>query len=109
MTTESALSLPLRIAGEEVSTGDWFEVRSPQDGHLLARVARAGGAQVERALACAVEGFAQARLLPAHRRAEMLRAIFEGVAAQRSRFVETIIAEAGKPRRFAEAEVDRGP
>jgi acyl-CoA reductase-like NAD-dependent aldehyde dehydrogenase len=108
MATESVLSLPLRIAGEEVSTGDWFEVRSPQDGRLLARVARAGGAQVERALACAVEGFAQARLLPAHRRAEMLRAIFEGVAAQRSRFVETIIAEAGKPRRFAEAEVDRG-
>jgi hypothetical protein len=33
---------PLRIAGEEVATGDWFEVRSPWSGELLSRVARAG-------------------------------------------------------------------
>jgi len=106
--SETIPSLPLRIGGEEVSTGDWFEVRSPQNGRVLARVARAGSAQIERALTCAVEGFAQTRLLPAHRRADVLRAIFDGVAAERSRFIETIIAEAGKPRRFAEAEVDRG-
>src|SRR5260370_25781627 len=107
--SETVPSLPLRIGGEEVSTGDWFEVHSPQDGRLLAQVARAGSAQIERALACAVEGFAQTRLLPAHRRADVLRAIFDGVAAERSRFIETIVAEAGKPRRFAEGDVDRGP
>jgi len=82
---QSFRELPLRIGGEEVTAGDWFEVHSPQDGRLLARVARAGGAQVERALACAVEGFAQTRALPAYRRAEVLRAIFDGVAAERSR------------------------
>ena len=38
--------LPLRIAGGETATGAWIEVRSPQSGELLARVAKAGPAEV---------------------------------------------------------------
>jgi len=103
-----APDLPLRICGEEVSTGRWFEVRSPQSGTLLARASRAGREEVERAIAGASEAFGETRRLPAHRRAEILRSIAESLSERRKEFVETIIAEAGKPRRFAEAEVNRG-
>jgi acyl-CoA reductase-like NAD-dependent aldehyde dehydrogenase len=99
--------LPLRIAGDEVETGDWIEVRSPQSGGLLARVARAGAAEVERAIAAADRAFLETRALPSHQRAAVLRDIGGDLAARRAEYVETIIGEAGKPRRYAEAEVDR--
>ena len=102
------MDLPLRICGEEVVTGDWFEVRSPQSGELLARVAKAGPGEIDRAIGGAAEGFGETRRLPAHRRADVLRAIGEQVRRRRADYVSAIVAEAGKPRRYAEAEVERG-
>ena len=99
--------LPLRIGGEEVATGDWIEVRSPQSGELLARVARAGPAEIERAIAAAFRSFAETRRMPAHRRASILRSMEESLSRRRVEYVDTIVAEAGKPRRYAEAEVGR--
>jgi acyl-CoA reductase-like NAD-dependent aldehyde dehydrogenase len=99
--------LPLRIAGREAATGHWIEVRSPQSGELLARVARAGPAEVEQALAEAAEGFRETRALPGHRRAEILRAVAAFLTARRAEAVDTIVAEAGKPVRFAAGEVSR--
>jgi len=104
----AAPDLPLRIGGEEVATGDWIEVRSPQSGALLARVARAGPPEIERAIAAADRAFGATRKLPAHRRAAVLRSIEASVAARRGDYTDTIVAEAGKPRQYAAAEVDRG-
>jgi acyl-CoA reductase-like NAD-dependent aldehyde dehydrogenase len=100
--------LPLRIGGEEVTTGDWISVHSSWSGGLVARVAKAGPREIERAIASASAGFAETRLLPAHRRAEILRRVRGEVETRRKEFVQTIVDEAGKPRRFAEAEVERG-
>ncbi|MEP6800522.1 MAG: aldehyde dehydrogenase family protein [Acidobacteriota bacterium] len=99
--------LPLRIAGEEITTGDWIEVRSPQSGALLGRVARAGAGEVEAAISAAERSFPETRRIPAYRRAAILRSVEEDLVSRRGEYVETIIAEAGKPRRYAEAEVDR--
>jgi glyceraldehyde-3-phosphate dehydrogenase (NADP+) len=99
---------PLRIAGEEVTTVDWIEVHSPWSGDLFARVAKAGAPEIERAIAAAAAGFEETRLLPAYRRAEILRRLRGEVEARRAEFVDTIVAEAGKPRRYADAEVERG-
>jgi len=104
----AAVDLPLRICGEEVSTGEWIEVRSPQTGEPLGRAAKAGPEEVERAIAGAEESFRETRGMPAYRRAEVLRAIASDVEAQGSRYVDTIVGEAGKPRQYAEAEVARG-
>ncbi|HET7453878.1 MAG TPA: aldehyde dehydrogenase family protein, partial [Thermoanaerobaculia bacterium] len=41
------------------------------------------------------------------KRAEALRAIAAGIGRRRSEFAEAIVAEAGKPIRYAEGEVDR--
>ena len=99
--------LPLRIAGQEVSTGDWIEVRSPHSGQTLGRVARAGVPEVDRAIDAAHRSFAETRRLPSHRRAAVLRAIEADIESRRGEYVETIVSEAGKPRRYAAAEVDR--
>jgi len=101
-------SLPLRIAGVEVTTGEWIDVRSPWSGELFARAAKAGPPEIERAIAQAAAGFEETRLLPAHRRAEILRLLAEELARVRAELRDTIVAEAGKPRRYAEAEVERG-
>jgi acyl-CoA reductase-like NAD-dependent aldehyde dehydrogenase len=82
-------------------------VRSPWSGDLVARVAKAGAPEIERAIAAAAAGFEETRLLPAHRRAEILRRVRGEVEARRAEFVDTIVAEAGKPRRYADAEVER--
>ena len=104
----TAPDLALRICGEELTTGEWIEVRSPQTGELLGRAAKAGAPEVERAIAGAAESFPETRRMPAHRRAEILRAIAADVGALRSRYADTIVGEAGKPRQYAEAEVARG-
>ena len=103
-----ARSLPLRIAGEEVTTGEWIDVRSPWSGELVARAAKAGPPEIELAIARAAAGYEETRRLPAHRRAEILRRLGEELARVRSELSDTIVAEAGKPRRYAEAEVERG-
>lgn len=100
--------IPLSIGGTEVATGQWFEVRSPFSGEPLARVAKAGPEEIERALAAAASGFEESRRLPGHRRADILRAIREALERRRAEVVATIVAEAGKPVRFAEAEFERG-
>ncbi|MFN2386531.1 MAG: aldehyde dehydrogenase family protein [Thermoanaerobaculia bacterium] len=99
--------LPLRIGGEEIATGDWIEVRSPQSGELLGRAARARPAEIEKAIAAAAGGAAESRALPGHRRAEILRSIGRHLADRRDELISTIVAEAGKPRAHAEAEVGR--
>jgi glyceraldehyde-3-phosphate dehydrogenase (NADP+) len=103
-----APSLPLRIAGAEVTTGEWIDVRSPWSDALVARAAKAGPPEIERAIARAAAGFEETRRLPAHRRAEILRRLGGELARVRGELADTIVAEAGKPRRYAEAEVERG-
>ena len=83
-------------------------MRSSWSGDLVARVAKAGPAEIERAIASAAAGFEETRLLPAYRRSEILRRVRGEVEARRAEFVQTIVDEAGKPRRYAEAEVERG-
>ena len=108
MTTERPPELPLRIGGDEVVTGNWIEVRSPWSGELLGRVAKAGPAEVERAIAAAAAGFEETRALPGHRRAEILRSIRDALERRKEEVARAIVAEAGKPVRFAQAEVERG-
>jgi len=91
-----------------VTTGSWIEVHSPWSGELLARVAKAGPTEVERAIAAASEGFEETRALPAYRRAEILRRLFDELEARRGELTAAIVGEAGKPVRYATAEVERG-
>ncbi|HEY6065179.1 MAG TPA: aldehyde dehydrogenase family protein, partial [Thermoanaerobaculia bacterium] len=104
----SARDLPLRIGGREVTTGQWIDVRSPWSGELLGRVAKAGPPEIEGAIATSAAGFEETRALPAYRRAEILRRLRDELEKMRGELVATIVGEAGKPLRYATAEVERG-
>ena len=68
---------------------------------------RAGPAEVERAIAGAVEAFETTRHLASWQREEILKKIAAGIAAQRDELAEAIALEAGKPIKIARVEVDR--
>ena len=95
------------LGGESVESGETYEVRSPYDGAAVAVVHRAGPAEIERAIAGAVEAFEQTRKLPSWRREQVLEAVAAGIAARSEELARTIALEAGKPIRTARIEVDR--
>ena len=95
------------LGGEDVETDESYEIRSPYDGTPLAVVHRAGPAEVERAIADAVDAFDTTRRLPSWRREQVLEAVAAGIAAAREELARTIALEAGKPIRTARVEVDR--
>jgi len=97
----------LLIGGEWVETGRRLEVVNPYDESVVARVPVAGETEVEAAVAAAEAGFGAMRTLPAHARASILNRCADLVDARAAELATLIIAEAGKPRRYAEAEVSR--
>lgn len=82
-------------------------IRNPATGHPVGRVAVSGPREVARAAAAVTGAFARTAALPAHVRADVLRRVADGIARRRKTFVARIVREAGKPVRYAEAEVDR--
>jgi len=100
-TTERAIL----IGGKWVETGDWLEVRSPYDGTLVRRVAKAGAGETEQALDAAETAMREP--LPAHRRAAILDGVAHLLEERADEAARTISAEAGKPMKAARVEVAR--
>lgn len=98
---------PLYINGRHVASGNTHAVNSPWDGTHLAEVCVADGAQVEEAVATAHAAFQTTRKMTADARAVILENIALLIAERRADFISTIVAEAGKPVTFAEAETER--
>ncbi len=95
------------IGGEWRGSNDVMEVRFPYDGSLVDAVSMASPADMEDAMAAAVEGYEITRKLPSHRRSEILTNM---AALLRERFeevVETMILEGGKNRKTAVGETAR--
>ncbi|MBK9383734.1 MAG: aldehyde dehydrogenase family protein [Planctomycetes bacterium] len=97
----------LRIGGERRRGVATDLVRSPYDGRDLGSVHRADREHLEAALACAERGFREMRALPVHRRAAILANVAQGLRTRVEELARSIAAEAGKPLRFARAEVSR--
>ncbi len=95
------------VAGKWVDTETRMPVYNPFNGAVIAEVATAGTAEIESALAAAETGAEEMRLLPAHQRAKILARAAELLEQKKEDFVATVVAEAGKPRRYAEIEVNR--
>ncbi len=74
----------------------------------IATLQLADSTQMEEALQASVEGFETLRHWSAGKRAEHLQKLRDALAKNADAFVELIIAEAGKPRKYAEVEVARG-
>src|SRR5215213_2751234 len=95
----------LLIGGDWLETGDWLEVRSPYSGELVGRVAKAGAADVRRAIDAAEAAMREP--LPAHKRAEILVRVAGYLGRRHEEVARTISAEAGKPLKAAKVEAAR--
>ena len=98
---------PLYIHGRHVDSGTSHAVTNPWNGARLADVCLADAALVEEAVASAHSAFQGTRKMTADARAAILEDIARLISERREDFVSTIIAEAGKPVTFAEAETER--
>lgn len=95
------------VAGEWISNGQRVGIHSPYDGREIGITQLADRKHLERAIASAVEAFAETRELPSFKRKAILLKVAEGIRAQADTFVRLMVLEAGKPVQAARAEVDR--
>jgi len=96
------------VAGEWVEgEADVIEDKNPYNGETIALVRRASPRQMERAIDAAAEAFKSYRKRPAYRRADMLRAVSQKIAARQEELARIIALEVAKPIRTARAEVAR--
>ena len=97
----------LLIANEWLSPSRTLPVINPYTGAEIALVPLGDAATVDAAITAAHAAFPRVRSTPAHLRTALLLKVAAGIDARRVEFAETIVAEAGKPIVFAEAEVSR--
>lgn len=101
------LSFPLRVAGKMVPDVETATVRAPWSGEPLGQIGVAGEAQAERAIVHAAALFPESRRLPSYEKKRLLRAVADGVRAERAVLAGLLSEECGKPIRLAEGEVSR--
>jgi acyl-CoA reductase-like NAD-dependent aldehyde dehydrogenase len=108
MATETveATDHKLLVAGEWQESGEWSEVQSPYDGHLVGRVAVGDAAIVAGAIEAAHEAFRSGGF-PQHERAATLDRAAELVGERVEDLARTISEEAGKPIKTATVEAQR--
>jgi aldehyde dehydrogenase (NAD+) len=103
--------LGLKANNLGVFAGDWFgdgpaiEKISPIDGSVLARVATASHADVERAIGAAHRAFPAWRDMPAPRRGELIRRLGEALRDHKRDLGRLVSLEAGKIVAEGEGEV----
>ena len=95
------------MCGKEWTDGDVLEVRSPWDQGLVGRATVATRADARQAVNHAAAVMRRTRALPRWKRREILEDVAAALIAQKDRFAQLIVAEAGKPVRLARTEVDR--
>ncbi|HZB04073.1 MAG TPA: aldehyde dehydrogenase family protein [Actinomycetota bacterium] len=99
---------PYLVAGQRRPGDDSFDVTSPYDGHVVARVGSPSDADVEEAVSRASETFeTESRNLPVHARAEALMHISRRLQERGDEVAETIAREGGKPLKWSKVEAAR--
>jgi RHH-type proline utilization regulon transcriptional repressor/proline dehydrogenase/delta 1-pyrroline-5-carboxylate dehydrogenase len=99
-------TVPLIIGGERIETSASDEVRPPADPALLmALVARAGRAEVERAVVSAKRSLEAWANEPPQERAGLLRRAADLLEERRYEFAATMVFESAKPWREADGDV----
>jgi acyl-CoA reductase-like NAD-dependent aldehyde dehydrogenase len=108
MSTETAQATDRKLlaSGQWTESGEWAEVQSPWDGHLVGRVAVGDVATVERAIETAHEAFRSVDF-PQHERAAVLDRAAELAGERVEDLARTIAEEAGKPIKTATVEAQR--
>jgi acyl-CoA reductase-like NAD-dependent aldehyde dehydrogenase len=98
----------LLIANEWVDAAETITVRSPHTGEVVGEVAKAGPAEMERAVQAAVRGFEETKKLSSIKRSEILTRAAAGLAKRKEEMARTITSENAKTIKLSRGEVDRG-
>ncbi len=108
MTTEvRAPSVPIYLAGEFVEAGAPLEVRNPATDEIVATTFQAGAAELDRAVAAAVEAFERTRHLASYERRDALAHVAACIERDADELAVLLTRESGKPIRDARGEVAR--
>lgn len=94
-------------AGRFADTPEKLQIRRPYDRHVFAETGLAGLSDLENAIQAGLEAENIMQDLPAYKRSLILHQVAEGIQSERERFAWLLCQEAGKPLRFALAEIDR--
>lgn len=98
---------PLITGRGRLETDEWMTIRAPGDGEVLAEVAAAGIADVDRAVVAAEEAWPAWAAMPPGGRGRALEAFAARVDENQPELARLVHRETGKPRAEAEAEVAR--
>lgn len=97
----------LLINNTRRSSSNVAEVTNPATQELVARVCLASADDMHAAITGAERGARECAAMPAFKRAEILHNVCDGIRARREEIVDGIVAQVGKPIKYARAEVDR--
>lgn len=98
---------PLYVAGKPVETGAWLEVKHKYSQELYARVALADAKTLEQAIQAAAAAEAKMAALKPFQKQNILLHCVQRFKEIREELTTILIAEGGKPRKAAAAEVER--
>lgn len=104
---QSVVDYPLYVAGKAVTTGQWLEVHDKYNNTVYARVALADAKVLEKAIAASVKAEAEMAALKPFQKQKILLHCVKRFNELRDELTEILIAEGGKPRGAASAEVER--
>ncbi|WP_277561255.1 aldehyde dehydrogenase family protein [Acinetobacter beijerinckii] len=104
---QNVVDYPLYVAGKAVKTGQWLEVHDKYRNSVYARVALADAKVLEKAIAASVSAEAEMAALKPFQKQKILLHCVKRFNELRNELTEILIAEGGKPRGAASAEVER--
>lgn len=105
--TQTVQDYPLYVAGKPVKTGQWLEVQHKYHHELYARVALADAKIIEKATVAAVKAEAEMASLKPYQKQQILLHCVRRFIEEKNLLTDILIAEGGKPRNAAAAEVER--
>lgn len=105
--TTSVRDYPLYVAGKAASTGQWLEVHDKYRNTVYARVALADAKVLEKAISASVKAEQEMAALKPFQKQQILLHCVKRFNELREELTEILIAEGGKPRGAASAEVER--
>src|SRR5690606_17554683 len=105
-TAPQAKEYSLYVAGQAVQTGEWLEVKHKYSHALYARVALADASTLEQAIQSAVDAETEMAALQPFQKQKILLHCVRRFREIHEELTEILIAEGGKPRKAAEAEVE---
>jgi acyl-CoA reductase-like NAD-dependent aldehyde dehydrogenase len=100
-------SYPYFLANQAVQANEDLDVLDKHTGKLAYKVAQAADAEVDQAIAAAVEAREAMAAMPAHRRRDVLRHCVKRFREREDELVEVLIVEGGKVIKDARGEVGR--